>query len=195
MHLITSACHNYHIMINIYSIGHLLLRRCISQGESNNMIVSTARSIPWQDFNPEKYEHLSGIFGQAYLDSGTPVSIVTHFLSVYTKGLTTDVPESCEPFAVSNYDIRKAYVACSLKGKPPAGLITIAPLAICIIHHQMCGIVWHCFRLGLYRVVCRSGEGVWSGDHSYLQCSAAQEEGGSLCLQHWVTANCVQVSV
>ncbi len=158
----------------------------------------TAHSIPWQDFNPEKYEHLSGIFGQAYLDSGTPVSIVTHFLSVYTKGLTTDVPESCEPFAVSNYDIRKAYVACSLKGKPPVLLLLhhrlFASTIIIIVHiHIMCGIVDNCSALGLNRVVCRSGEGVWSGDHSYLQCSAAQEESGSVCLQHWVTANRMQV--
>ena len=71
---------------------------------------------PSQDFNPEKYEHLIGIFGHAYLSSGTPVSILSHFLSVLTKGQTTNVPEPCEPFAVKSYDVRKAYVACSFKG-------------------------------------------------------------------------------
>ena len=69
-----------------------------------------------QDFNPEKYQHLADIFGKAYLESGTPVSIVTHYLSVFTRGQVTSPPESCDPFSVKAYDIRKAYVACSFKG-------------------------------------------------------------------------------
>ena len=70
-----------------------------------------------QDFNPEKYQHLADIFGRTYLETGSPVSIVTHYLSVFTKGHVTKPPESCDPFSVKAYDIRKAYVACSFKGK------------------------------------------------------------------------------
>lgn len=70
----------------------------------------------YQDFNPEKYQHLAEIFGRAYLEAGSPVSIVTHYLSVFTKGHVTNPPESCDPFSVKAYDIRKAYVACSFKG-------------------------------------------------------------------------------
>ena len=39
-----------------------------------------------QEFNPEKYKHLADIFGHAYLGSGSPVSIVSLFLSAFTKG-------------------------------------------------------------------------------------------------------------
>lgn len=83
------------------------------------MICLHAHLVPTQDFNPEKYEHLLAIFGHTYLSSASPVNMVPHFLSVFTIGQTTSgVPETCEPFIVKNYDIRKAYVACSFKGKP-----------------------------------------------------------------------------
>ena len=70
-----------------------------------------------QDFNPEKYHHLAGIFSQSYLTTGTPVSIVTHYLSVYTKGEVTTPPSSCEGYSEKGYDIRRAYVACPLRGE------------------------------------------------------------------------------
>lgn len=73
--------------------------------------------IYMQEFNPEKYNHLADIFGHAYLSSGTPVSIVSHFLSAFTKGQVAAPPEACEPFVAKSYDIRKAYVACSFKGE------------------------------------------------------------------------------
>ena len=70
-----------------------------------------------QDFNPEKYQHMADIFGQAYLSCGSPVSIVTHYLSAYTKGKISDPPGTCQELAVKNYDIRKAYIACPFKGE------------------------------------------------------------------------------
>ncbi|CAI8050713.1 DENN domain-containing protein 10 [Geodia barretti] len=69
-----------------------------------------------KDFNPEKYQQLCGIFAAAYLSGGSPVSIVPHFLSVFTRGEITQPPVSCRPFSVRDHDIRKAYVACSFKG-------------------------------------------------------------------------------
>lgn len=68
-----------------------------------------------KEFNPEKYQHLCGIFGAAYLTTGSPVAIVTHFLSAFTRGQITDPPAICQPFSVKEYDIRKAYMACSFK--------------------------------------------------------------------------------
>ena len=60
---------------------------------------------------------MAEIFAQDYLASGNPVSIVTHFLSVYTKGEVSDVPPSCKEYREKNYDIRRAYVAQPLRGK------------------------------------------------------------------------------
>ena len=80
-----------------------------------------------QEFNPEKYKHLADIFGHAYLGSGSPVSIVSLFLSAFTKGQISNPPEACEPFVAKNYDIRKAYVACSFKGQ-------FALLFLCNLH-------------------------------------------------------------
>ncbi len=60
---------------------------------------------------------MADIFGNTYLTQGTPVSILAHYLSVYTKEEIVSPPENCEPFAVKNYSIKKAYVACSFKGK------------------------------------------------------------------------------
>lgn len=60
---------------------------------------------------------MADIFGQAYLSSGSPVSIVTHYLSAYTRGTISDPPDMCQPLAVKNYDIRKAYIACPFKGE------------------------------------------------------------------------------
>lgn len=59
---------------------------------------------------------MADIFGQSYLSSGTPVSIVTHYLSAYTRGEIPSPPEACRPLAIKNYDIRKAYIACPFKG-------------------------------------------------------------------------------
>ena len=70
-----------------------------------------------QDFNPEKYNHLAEIFSQDYLSSGDPVSIVTHFLSVYTRGEVIDPPPSCKEYREKSYDIRRSYVARPLRGK------------------------------------------------------------------------------
>jgi len=70
-----------------------------------------------QDFNPEKYHHMASIFGSVYLSQGTPVSILTHYLSVYTKEEISSPPQNCDAFAVKNYSIKKAYVACCFKGQ------------------------------------------------------------------------------
>ena len=67
---------------------------------------------------------LADIFGHAYLGSGTPVAIVSHFLSAFTKGQVTAPPEACEPFVAKSYDIRKAYVACSFKGEKGSSIPT-----------------------------------------------------------------------
>lgn len=78
-------------------------------------VVSFCVVVLTNDFNPEKYEHLAGIFGQAYLSAGSPVPIVAHYLSVFTQGQVTNPPAACQPFSVKSYDARRAYVACSFK--------------------------------------------------------------------------------
>ena len=55
------------------------------------------------------------IYSQDYFSSGSTVSIVKHFLSVYTREEITDVPPSCKEFQEKNYDIRRAFVARPLR--------------------------------------------------------------------------------
>ena len=68
-----------------------------------------------KDFNPEKYRHMASIFGSTYLSQGTLVSILTHYLSVYTREEISSPPSNCDSFTVKNYSIKKAYVACCFK--------------------------------------------------------------------------------
>ncbi len=60
---------------------------------------------------------MADIFGQSYISCGSPVSIVSHYLSIYTRGEIPEPPEPCLPLAIRNYDIRKAYIACPFKGE------------------------------------------------------------------------------
>ncbi|XP_019849424.1 PREDICTED: protein FAM45A-like [Amphimedon queenslandica] len=102
-----------------YQYGHLgdvwyYLYNQEAQGKIEK-VSSFCVVILTKDFNPEKYNHLAEIFSQDYLSSGDPVSIVTHFLSVYTRGEVTDPPPSCKEYHEKNYDIRRAYVARPLR--------------------------------------------------------------------------------
>ena len=68
-----------------------------------------------RDFNPEKYSLLSEILCHAYLASGSPASMLEHYLSVVTKGSCRS--EDNGMFKVQDFDMRKAFAAASVKGR------------------------------------------------------------------------------
>ncbi|XP_062518581.1 DENN domain-containing protein 10-like [Corticium candelabrum] len=66
-----------------------------------------------KDFNPEKYETLSGILLHNYMTTGNASRVAEGFLSVFTRGVCPD--PNGEQFQVKAFDIRKAYIASSIK--------------------------------------------------------------------------------
>lgn len=113
----------YNIYESLQTIGdilhchHLVKGKVLTLDANSDVIFFPLSFNPFQDFNPEKYRHMADIFGQSYLSCGSPVSIVSHYLSVYTRGEISEPPDPCLPLAIRNYDIRKAYVACPFKGE------------------------------------------------------------------------------
>eukprot|EP00731_Ephydatia_muelleri_P020971 Em0013g698a len=104
-----------------FSVGHIgqkwyYLRNFQTGGtEKLTKVVSFCIAVLTKDFSPEQYFHLAKIFGLSYLTSGSPVPIVAHYLSAYTKGNVSNPPEACEPYVAQSYDVRKAYTAYSLR--------------------------------------------------------------------------------
>ena len=76
---------------------------------------------------------MTNIFGAAYVSSGTPVSIVTHYLSAFTRRQIAEPPPSCQPFSAKEYDIRKAYIACSFKGQYIYTHVNVH-VHVCLVH-------------------------------------------------------------
>ena len=61
----------------------------------------------------------SGLLWHYYSNSGSPTSILTPYLSVFTKGSCVNplADDDDELFAVKSFDIRMAYIACPLRGE------------------------------------------------------------------------------
>uniref|UniRef100_A0A3B4A2V4 UDENN domain-containing protein n=1 Tax=Periophthalmus magnuspinnatus TaxID=409849 RepID=A0A3B4A2V4_9GOBI len=73
-------------------------------------IVVTAK-----DFNPEKYAALSRILCRTYVKYGSPVKMLEAYITVFTKGVCQS--DENGSFLIKDYDVRKAYLAGSVKGK------------------------------------------------------------------------------
>lgn len=71
-------------------------------------IVVTAK-----DFNPEKYAALSRILCRTYVKYGTPVKMLEAYITVFTKGVCQS--DENGSFLIKDYDVRKAYLAGSIK--------------------------------------------------------------------------------
>ncbi|TRY91201.1 hypothetical protein DNTS_035385, partial [Danionella cerebrum] len=66
-----------------------------------------------KDFNPEKYAAFCRVLGRVYMKHGSPVKIMEGYIAVLTKGICQS--DENGSFLLKDYDIRKAYLASSLK--------------------------------------------------------------------------------
>ncbi|CAJ1066607.1 DENN domain-containing protein 10 [Xyrichtys novacula] len=66
-----------------------------------------------KDFNPEKYAALSRVLCRMYIKNGSPVKMMEAYVTVLTKGICQS--DENGSFLIKDYDVRKAYLAGSVK--------------------------------------------------------------------------------
>ncbi|KAA0717852.1 Protein FAM45A [Triplophysa tibetana] len=69
--------------------------------------------ITAKDFNPEKYAAFGRVLCRMYMKHGSPVKMMDGYIAVLTKG--TCQSDENGSFLIKDYDVRKAYLAGSLK--------------------------------------------------------------------------------
>ncbi|XP_058237019.1 DENN domain-containing protein 10 isoform X1 [Hemibagrus wyckioides] len=69
--------------------------------------------ITAKDFNPEKYAAFSRVLCRMYMKHGSPVKMMEGYIAVLTKGICQS--DENGSFLIKDYDVRKAYLAGSVK--------------------------------------------------------------------------------
>ena len=69
----------------------------------------------FQEFNPELYSAIGNVLLKSYLKSGTPISMLQAFLSLFTKGFCEDEDNGCI-LAIKDFDKRAAQLKTCIKG-------------------------------------------------------------------------------
>ncbi|XP_062851326.1 DENN domain-containing protein 10 isoform X2 [Trichomycterus rosablanca] len=69
--------------------------------------------ITSKDFNPEKYAAFSRVLCRMYIKHGSPVRMMEGYIAVLTKGICQS--DENGSFFIKDYDVRKAYLAGSIK--------------------------------------------------------------------------------
>ncbi|KAM9804246.1 DENN domain-containing protein 10 [Neosynchiropus ocellatus] len=78
-----------------------------------NKVTHFSLVITSKDFNPEKYAALSRILCRTYMKHGSPVHMMEAYMAVLTKGICQS--DENGSFVIRDYDVRKAYLAGSVK--------------------------------------------------------------------------------
>lgn len=78
-----------------------------------NKITHFSVVITAKDFNPEKYAALNRVLCRMYIKHGSPVKMMEAYVTVLTKGICQS--DENGSFLIKDYDVRKAYLAASVK--------------------------------------------------------------------------------
>ncbi|XP_077352080.1 DENN domain-containing protein 10 isoform X2 [Festucalex cinctus] len=85
----------------------------VQEPTSLNKVTHLSVVVTAKDFNPEKYAALNRILCRMYIKYGSPVKMMEVYIAVLTKGICQS--EENGSFLTKDYDVRKAFLAGSIK--------------------------------------------------------------------------------